>query len=69
MDRGLTHVALAVADVDRSIAFYRDYAGFDVVHRRTDAVTGHSVAWISDLTRPFVIVLVEADDPKPPLGG
>jgi catechol 2,3-dioxygenase-like lactoylglutathione lyase family enzyme len=69
VDRGLTHVALAVADVDRSIAFYREYAGLDVVHRRTDAVTGHSVAWISDLTRPFVIVLVEADDPKPPLGG
>ncbi|MBI2704355.1 MAG: VOC family protein [Actinobacteria bacterium] len=68
-DRGLTHVALTVADVDRSIAFYRDYGEFEVVHRRTDETTGHSVAWISDLTRPFVIVLVEAERPFPTLGG
>lgn len=68
-DRGMTHVALTVADVDRSVAFYREYAGFEVVHRRTDASSGHSVAWISDLTRPFVIVLIEADPPSPPLGG
>src|SRR4051794_41763903 len=68
-DRGLTHVALTVSDVDRSIEFYREFAGFEVVHHRTEEVTGHSDAWISDLTRPFVIVLLEADPLSPPLGG
>jgi len=68
-DRGLTHVGLTVADADRSIEFYRDYAGFEVVHRRSDEDTGQSVVWISDLTRPFVVVLIEADPLSPPLGG
>ncbi len=69
VDAGLTHIALTVADIDRSIAFYGDFAGFEVVHRRTDPVSAHSVAWLSDLTRPFVVVLIEADQPSPPLGG
>ena len=33
-----------------------------VVHRRTDPDSGTSVAWISDLTRPFVLVLIEVPD-------
>ncbi len=44
-----------------------------VVHRRTDPDSGTSVAWISDLTRPFVLVLIEvpalAPDPEQRLGG
>jgi catechol 2,3-dioxygenase-like lactoylglutathione lyase family enzyme len=57
-DRGLTHVALPVSDLDRSIAFYAAYADMQVVHRRVDEHT--AVAWLSDLTRPFVIVLIQA---------
>ena len=69
MDNGLTHVALGVEDLDRSIAFYRTFADMDVVHERLDQETGHRVAWISDLTRPFVIVLMQNDGPAAPLGG
>lgn len=60
-DLGLTHIALAVKDVDESIAFYEKYARMKVVHRRSDRSTKADVAWISDLTRPFVIVLLKVD--------
>jgi catechol 2,3-dioxygenase-like lactoylglutathione lyase family enzyme len=59
-DRGLTHVALLVGDVEASLAFYARYAAMQVAHQRADAATGSRVAWITDHTRPFVIVLVEA---------
>jgi catechol 2,3-dioxygenase-like lactoylglutathione lyase family enzyme len=66
-DLGLTHVALSVHDLDASIAFYEKYAGMAVVHRR--AREGVRSAWLTDHTRPFVIVLVEAPDQHdPPLG-
>jgi len=53
-DVGLTHVALPVRDIAASIAFYASFAGMQVVHRRD------GVVWLSDRTRPFVIVLVKA---------
>ncbi len=58
-DIGFTHIALVVQDIDASIAFYAEYAGMQVVHRRNGAGRGQVVAWISDLTRPFVIVLIQ----------
>jgi catechol 2,3-dioxygenase-like lactoylglutathione lyase family enzyme len=57
IDRGLTHIALEARDVARSIAFYARYAAMEVVHERDDH--GVRVAWLSDRTRPFVIVLIE----------
>jgi lactoylglutathione lyase len=57
-DLGLSHIALAVSDLDRSIDFYGRFADMEVVHRRTGH-DGVNVAWMSDLTRPFVIVLLE----------
>lgn len=57
-DLGLTHVALPVRDVAASIDFYAKYARMQVVHRRTDADAGSDVAWLSDRTRPFVIVII-----------
>ena len=57
VDLGLTHVALPVAELDRSVGFYAEYAGFEVVHQRGEP--GERVAWLSDLTRPFVVVLLE----------
>ena len=66
-DLGLTHVALPVTDVDRSVAFYAKYAGMRVVHRRTDATVGNTVVWLSDGTRPFVIVLIETPEVRSPL--
>jgi catechol 2,3-dioxygenase-like lactoylglutathione lyase family enzyme len=56
-DVGFTHVALLVGDLDASIAFYGKYAHMEVVHRRAEGSS--RVAWVSDRTRPFVIVLIE----------
>jgi catechol 2,3-dioxygenase-like lactoylglutathione lyase family enzyme len=57
VDVGFTHVALLVGDLDASLAFYRMYARMEVVHERRDG--GTRVVWVSDRTRPFVIVLIE----------
>ena len=68
-DRGLTHVALTVRDISRSVDFYREFGGFEVVHERHDDETGSAVVWLSDLTRPFVVVLIQNDEPIHQLAG
>ena len=68
-DLGVTHVALPVTDLEASLMFYERFASMKVVHKRTDAATGTSVAWISDLTRPFVLVLIETPSVDASLGG
>jgi catechol 2,3-dioxygenase-like lactoylglutathione lyase family enzyme len=62
-DIGLSHVALPVADLERSIEFYATFADMTVVHRRVGH-DGSRIAWMSDLTRPFVVVLLESSDPS-----
>jgi catechol 2,3-dioxygenase-like lactoylglutathione lyase family enzyme len=66
-DLGLTHVAFSVRDVDASVAFYEKYAGMKVIDRRAqDAIR---VVWLTDGTRPFIVVLIETADPADtPLG-
>ncbi|RMF08141.1 MAG: VOC family protein [Alphaproteobacteria bacterium] len=68
VDVGLTHVALTVHDIGASIAFYEKYADMEVVHRRGGHRSEGEVAWLSDRTRPFVIVLIEADKVDSVLG-
>lgn len=69
IDHGLTHVALQVTDPAASEDFYRRYARMQVVHSRQDATTGTRVLWLSDRTRPFVIVLIQSEEVSHPLGG
>jgi catechol 2,3-dioxygenase-like lactoylglutathione lyase family enzyme len=69
VDQGVTHVALPVSNLDASLEFYEQFAAMQVVHRRTDPDTGTSVAWIGDLTRPFVLVLIEVAHVDSSLGG
>lgn len=64
-DVGLTHIALPVADIERSIQFYATYAAMQVVHQRIDAEAGIPVVWLSDRTRPFVIVLIQSASVNP----
>jgi catechol 2,3-dioxygenase-like lactoylglutathione lyase family enzyme len=56
---GLTHIALPVTDTEQSIRFYSSYAQMQVIHHRIDTETGVEVVWLSDRTRPFVIVLIQ----------
>lgn len=63
IDCGLTHVAFRVRDVAKSIAFYRRYTALDVIHYRSPNLPdARHVAWLSDKTRPFALVLVQADN-------
>ena len=63
IDVGFTHVAFVVRDLERSISFYERYAGMTVIHRREpDVPDARKVAWLSDRTRPFALVLVQADN-------
>lgn len=67
IDIGLTHIALPVADVERSIKFYATYAAMQIVHRRIDKESEAAVVWLSDRTRPFVIVLSQTASVQPVL--
>ena len=60
-----THVALPVADLDASLAWYERYTPLQTIDRRSDDL-GQS-AWLSHpepTDRPFVLVLVAFDDAK-----
>ena len=67
VDLGLTHVALPVSNLNDSIAFYTTYARMQVVHRCTAPAIGLDVAWMSDKTRSFVVVLSERSQVDHPL--
>ena len=60
-DIGLTHVALPVRSLAASVAFYAKYAAMRTVHQRP------GVAWVSDHTRPFALVLIETTNEIRPL--
>lgn len=60
----LTHIALPVRDLDRTLDFYRKYTSLELIHERTDEDTGLRSVWLAnagDITEEaarFVIVLI-----------
>jgi len=67
VDIGLTHIALASTNIAASVEFYARYAAMEIVHQRIDQESGKEVVWLSDRTRPFVLVLIEHETPDPVL--
>lgn len=61
----LTHIALGVRDLDRTIAFYKKHVRLHVVHERAEA--GHRVVWLGERERDvdFVLVLFQVAGPPP----
>jgi catechol 2,3-dioxygenase-like lactoylglutathione lyase family enzyme len=58
---GFSHVALPVSDIDRSVEFYRRWAGLQVVDRLEDPKSGAKAARLADPRRDrgFMIALVQ----------
>ena len=72
----LTHVAIHVRDMKKTVEFYEKYPGLAKIHERLDeGSTGTRSVWLSNpedrtsAASKFVIVLVEGDIPKNLLGG
>ncbi|MEM8747279.1 MAG: VOC family protein [Actinomycetota bacterium] len=66
----LTHIALPVRDLEKTLAFYDRYTDLVVIHRRYDEETEMSTAWLAnerdrttDEAARFVIVLIEGKLP------
>ena len=62
----LTHLALGVRDLDRTIDFYRKHVRLQVVHERADG--GMRVVWLAEQETEvhFVLVLFEVTGDRPP---
>jgi catechol 2,3-dioxygenase-like lactoylglutathione lyase family enzyme len=56
----LTHLALHVADLEKTVAFYGNYCGMKAVHSRGNDSDGH-VVWLAESGREkdLVFVLIE----------
>lgn len=71
-DRGLSHIALVVREMDRSREFYETFAGLRLVHERRAEGRISRVAWLADPHTAFTVVLVESnqldDTPLGPFG-
>jgi predicted lactoylglutathione lyase len=66
-DIGLTHVALPVTNLERSSTFYSKYARMKTILELKEPKTGAAALWLSDNTRPFVVVLIQTENVNAPL--
>lgn len=57
----LTHYAIRVRDLDRTIRFYEAYTPLQAVNRRTDPVTGGGVVWLRQESPHFTIVAIQPE--------
>ena len=66
----LTHLALHISDLDKSVDFYSKFTDMKKVHERYDEETKMRTAWISDRAQgretEFVVVLIEGTPPEFP---
>jgi catechol 2,3-dioxygenase-like lactoylglutathione lyase family enzyme len=60
---GFTHVALPVSDLDRSIAFYENWAGLKLIDRLEDPKSGNRAARLGDGIHPFALALIATGQP------
>lgn len=60
-DPQLTHLALHVVDIDRSLAFYQAFCGLQPIHDRGEGV--HRVVWLSPKERSWALVLMAGGAP------
>lgn len=68
MKPNLTHVALHVSDLDKSIDFYTTYCELHISHDRSD-VHGGRVVWMSEAGREheFIFVMISGGPKRPVL--
>jgi catechol 2,3-dioxygenase-like lactoylglutathione lyase family enzyme len=62
VNEGIDHVALAVTDVERSVAWYRDVLGLE---RRHEKVWGSFPAMVGIGKTMIALFPVQTDNPKP----
>ncbi len=63
MRPNLTHIALHVADLEASIAFYHSYCGLEIVHQRNNG--SKRVVWLAEQGREHEMILVLMPGGKP----
>ncbi len=62
----LTHIALQVGSIDRTLEFYCRFCGLEVVHERP--TEGSRVVWLGhpETAGQFIFVIMESDYHRPP---
>jgi len=68
---GFSHISVQVSDIDKSVAFYKRWAGLDVIDRLEDPKTGAKAARMADRARHnvFVLALVQHGEVQHQLAG
>lgn len=59
----LDHIAMLASNIERSVRFYREWAGMEVVHDRRDPGHTHRVVWVrlAGEASSLTVVLIESE--------